>query len=351
MSVKVMDRVFALRLAPLDKLILLVLADAADPLGRNAFPSIDYIAATTGLGRRKVQGVLARHRTDARRRRLLVVEKVADPGRRLATTYAFDMELLRRLAAKNEARMEAARAAKRRSRGPAREKEGCTPCAPQMPPAENEGCTPCAPQIPETPAEGCTAERGGVHGGAFEGCTAVHPQPSLGTVLGTVATTTAARARDDVGWEAVCDLFDRVRVETFGIEQARPWRHATDRVMAERWLAAGATLELLEAVFRRGFDRAKRKRKRPFDALSALGNSVADAIGEVRSAADAGEGASAGAADAGGGYFATASDFERAFRDAYLAWTQGGKQGAAPDVETFRRDWEAQRGKGRQDGA
>lgn len=79
--------------------------------------------------------------------------------------------------------------------------------------------------------------------------------------------------------EVIAD-FDRIRVEVFGEMQARPNPHATDLVHAQRFLATGASRELIAAVF----DEAQRRRhgtgQRPIDGLAYPGfeRAIADAV-------------------------------------------------------------------------
>lgn len=58
MSVKVMSHVWDVALPPGEKLVLLKLADCADDLGGNAFPSVGSLVAACGMGHRTVQRTL-----------------------------------------------------------------------------------------------------------------------------------------------------------------------------------------------------------------------------------------------------------------------------------------------------
>src|ERR1700694_1261379 len=60
MSVRLMGSVFYLNLRPVEKLVLLALADHANDDGEQCFPSVGQIALKTSLSRRGVQKVYRR---------------------------------------------------------------------------------------------------------------------------------------------------------------------------------------------------------------------------------------------------------------------------------------------------
>ncbi len=77
---------------------------------------------------------------------------------------------------------------------------------------------------------------------------------------------------------AVIGAFDRIRAAVFGANRARPWPHPKDRVVAERWLEAGADLALCEGVFEARFRKQAASGEEPSDSLSHMDRSVAGAI-------------------------------------------------------------------------
>jgi uncharacterized protein YdaU (DUF1376 family) len=74
--------------------------------------------------------------------------------------------------------------------------------------------------------------------------------------------------------------FDQARIDAFGAMQARPWPNSLDAAVAERWLAAGADLDLCRAVFVAGMQRKARSRDRPPDSLKFFDAAIAQALAE-----------------------------------------------------------------------
>lgn len=79
---------------------------------------------------------------------------------------------------------------------------------------------------------------------------------------------------------AVIQAFDLTRVEHFGVAQARPWPNATDAVTAQRWLDAGATVELCRAVFEASHRMLAAKGREPPGSLKYHENGVTAAVAE-----------------------------------------------------------------------
>jgi hypothetical protein len=238
-SVKCIDAVLALRLSPLDKLTLLVLADCCDPSGGNAYPSVPYLMAITGLRRRKIQSILSRHRSQPehegddrpRRTRLLIVQQAASAARRQANVYSFNVELLLRLAAKGEARLSAARQGHRSARGA------------QYAPLKNL--------------------RGAQND--MKGRTVVRPQPSL-------------NRQEEEDAPAIVENFDRAITEIFGNGKRRTTPHPGDVSTAARWLRAGASPALIGDVVRARLRWMHDHERRPPRALAAFTANIDDAL-------------------------------------------------------------------------
>jgi len=87
MSGKATGRVWELQLSPAERMVLLALADHADHLGANIYPSIELIAWKTGYSGRQVSRVIAQLVTDGL---LLTVRPGGGRGR--STMYRFDLD-------------------------------------------------------------------------------------------------------------------------------------------------------------------------------------------------------------------------------------------------------------------
>jgi hypothetical protein len=79
---------------------------------------------------------------------------------------------------------------------------------------------------------------------------------------------------------AIIQAFDQARIQHFGPELARPWPTATDKMTAQRWIDAGADLDLCRDVFAAGFARKASARDGPPDSLKFFEKSIANAIAE-----------------------------------------------------------------------
>jgi hypothetical protein len=78
----------------------------------------------------------------------------------------------------------------------------------------------------------------------------------------------------------VAQAFDRERVLAFGPERARPWRHSDDISHAERFLAAGADLDLCRRVFKAILEKRKAENDAPIDNLGYFPKAIARAISQ-----------------------------------------------------------------------
>ena len=86
----------------------------------------------------------------------------------------------------------------------------------------------------------------------------------------------ANRKTDDEA--AIVALFDRARVDIYGPASARPAPYVTDHLFARRWLHAGANAEMLDGIFRKCFRAKHAKGMLPLNSLSAVHQSVHDAL-------------------------------------------------------------------------
>ena len=90
MSVAISSLVWKLRLPAMDKIVLLRLAEFADPDGGRIFPAVATLVADCGASERHIQGVLGRYRTAG----LLLLVR-AGGGRHRPNHYRFNLDLLK----------------------------------------------------------------------------------------------------------------------------------------------------------------------------------------------------------------------------------------------------------------
>ena len=86
MSIKVMSRVWQVALPAKEKLLLLALADHADPFGGSIFPSVATMSQKTSMPERTVQRMLG----SLKKKGVLVV--VSPPSNRRPTTYRMTLD-------------------------------------------------------------------------------------------------------------------------------------------------------------------------------------------------------------------------------------------------------------------
>lgn len=80
----------------------------------------------------------------------------------------------------------------------------------------------------------------------------------------------------------VIEAFDAERVKAFGPIQARPYPNALDLIHAQRWIAAGATPKLCQAVFAQSMQRRAANAESPPNSLKYFTSAIADAIAESK---------------------------------------------------------------------
>lgn len=100
------------------------------------------------------------------------------------------------------------------------------------------------------------------------------------TTTTTEVSSGVERAGNSDGAVSIIAAFDQARVHHFGPELARPWPTATDKMTAQRWLDAGADIDLCRDVFNAGFARKASARDGPPDSLKFFEKSIANAIAE-----------------------------------------------------------------------
>jgi hypothetical protein len=108
--------------------------------------------------------------------------------------------------------------------------------------------------------------------------------------LGTVKGQGQLRERESkhVTSREIQELFDLVRVEVFGPEQARLHGHSLDIVTAERWIEQGATAKTCRAVFEAVQRNCKAAGKQPIFAMSKLDDEIQAAIKAGQKSGDSG---------------------------------------------------------------
>src|SRR6266404_5167956 len=88
MSIRIIVEVWELDLPPLEKLVLLALADHANSDGGSCYPGVDLLAQKTGLSRRTVQRILRKLETKG----IAVPVAHQKGGSGLATEYQLNIE-------------------------------------------------------------------------------------------------------------------------------------------------------------------------------------------------------------------------------------------------------------------
>jgi hypothetical protein len=101
------------------------------------------------------------------------------------------------------------------------------------------------------------------------------PVRKIGGVGGLGLIEPEPEAKDFV---QVIQAFDRERVLAFGEAQGRPWPHPNDRGDAQRFLAAGADLQLCREVFRAACQKLAGQSEQPPGSLKFFEKRIADAI-------------------------------------------------------------------------
>ncbi|PWC50637.1 hypothetical protein TSA6c_32715 [Azospirillum sp. TSA6c] len=93
------------------------------------------------------------------------------------------------------------------------------------------------------------------------------PKPDLNRGIGAASAA-----------KAIIRAFDTARAAAYGDEHRRPHPHAKDLVFAQRWLAAGADVELCEGVFTATCQGMAERSQAPPAALAFFDQPIADAI-------------------------------------------------------------------------
>lgn len=153
MSVRAMSWAFRSQRAPLDRLVLLALADFSDDDGA-CWPGIGTLVERTGMSRRGVHAALARLQADGL---LSVRERCAPGGRQTSNVYTLNLDW------EPPAPVAA---------GAAVVASGADPDVAGMPDRAGGGCAGCTPPDP-----------GGVHGVHGGGCTGCTPGGAPGAPL------------------------------------------------------------------------------------------------------------------------------------------------------------------------
>jgi len=230
MSVKVTSMVWKSKMPSTAKIVAVRLADFADDEGGRIFPSNARVAADCGLSERAVRDAIRTLESMD----LLVLVAAEQPGRHLPREYRLDLAALEKSAAESGGH----------------DVPPGTTCRPAR--GSKAGGTTCPQTV-----------RGSIKKGSVERASAVEP------IVKTVSPAVAVIA-----------AFDAERVGAFGEAQARLCPAATDRVTAERWLTAGADLDLCRDVIRAGMKRRAATGRSPPETLTFFDRPIADALAE-----------------------------------------------------------------------
>lgn len=257
MAIEIIVMVFALApeaITPIERLVLIVLANYADKAGQNIFPAVTRIARETSLGRRTVQLAL---------RRLAVkgFTTIVGEASRHATKYEINLEVLARERSKATVHR-APRAQSDRKDRAANAQSSQDDCAPHAQLDAND----CARRAPD-----CAPDT--------QICASRAPDPSI-TVIGTVRTddATSIEGGDDPYLSALT-AFSKAWGQYYRspFEATSTDRRAIARLTAEqleRWPAA------LVQFFGSSRESAfYRERRHPLKLLVAQCDRVLAAIG------------------------------------------------------------------------
>ena len=232
MSLKVTQLVWKARLPSTQKLVAARLADFADDDGGRVFPSNARVAEDCGLSERSVRDTMRALEAAG----VLVLVALERPGQNLPREYRLDLTVLVKLSASDESRGQ------------------------DVPPGTTFRPAPDA-------ARQETAKRGAGrapdpldnHQEGVEGSARPHPiNPAVEIIA----------------------AFDAERSAAFGPEQARGWPHSTDKVHADRWLSAGADLDLCRGVFRHVCQQFAGTGRAPPGSLSFFDQRISNALAD-----------------------------------------------------------------------
>lgn len=108
-----------------------------------------------------------------------------------------------------------------------------------------------------------------------------NPQPQPQTEpIGSEGGEDSARAHPITSGVEIIRAFDAERVSAFGAEQARGWPHQSDKIFAERWIAAGADVELCRSVFQAVCKQFATTGRQPPASLNFFDQRIANALAD-----------------------------------------------------------------------
>lgn len=232
MSLKVSQMVWRAKLPSTQKLVAARLADFADDDGSRVFPSNRRVMEECGLSERTVRETMRALEQCG----VLVLVALERPGQNLPREYRIDLDALAKLSTYDESGGQ------------------------QMPPGSTRRPAPDAArqEMPERGAPNAPDPLFNHHRGG-EGSARPHPiNPAVEIIA----------------------AFDAERVTAFGQPQARGWPHSTDRVHADRWLSAGADLELCRGVFRHVCQQFAATGRAPPGSLSFFDQRISNALAD-----------------------------------------------------------------------
>ena len=284
MSIIISSILWRKKLPPLEKLVLLRLADYATDAGGGIYPSVDRVATECGVSGRHVQRVLKIYVTAG----MLVIGRHGG-GRHRTNEYGFNLEVLKRLP-----EITVSGETVTHSHGDNFGNGDCGSPFPAKSCVTNLAPTPQNgdPQSPITGETVTVTTRNGDPQSPITGETvtvttrngdpqspdslrSIEKKKEEGRGGGVRLVTESSSAPLEIIRE-----FDNARAAAWGDDLRRPWPAATDRLLACRWIESGLTVADATDLFRIIMTKMKRSERRPPDTLKYFDNAVAQQISE-----------------------------------------------------------------------
>lgn len=262
MSLRVMGMVWRAKLpSGTVKLVAARLADFADDEGGRVFPSNARVARDCAISDRAVRDAMRTLEAID----VLILVAVERPGQHLPREYRFNLDALAALA---EAADPAETAGGTPFRAEARSGRNEVPGDISD---QGEGGSGCPlPGGSTFRPEGASARNVAPKQGEPRSADPLLDPPRVGVVETRAGATSAAKA--------IIRAFDAARTAAYGEAHRRPHPHAKDLVFAQRWLAAGADVDLCDGVFAGTCRTMAERSQAPPAALAFFDERIADAL-------------------------------------------------------------------------
>ena len=265
MSIIISSILWRKKLPPLEKLVLLRLADYATDAGGGIYPSVDRVATECGVSGRHVQRVLKIYVTAG----MLVIGRHGG-GRHRTNEYGFNLEVLKRLP-----EITVSGETVTHSHGDNFGNGDCGSPFPAKSCVTNLAPTPQNgdPQSPITGETVTVTTRNGDPQSPDSLRSIEKKKEGRGGGVRLVTESSSAPLE-------IIREFDNARAAAWGDDLRRPWPAATDRLLACRWIESGLTVADATDLFRIIMTKMKRSERRPPDTLKYFDNAVAQQISE-----------------------------------------------------------------------